>query len=757
LSEFLLRVLTPSDTASCQALDQGLLAWLHARQKDGPAQRREFGLRSYTHDLCQAFISIYSLKLAQCAYQLREQWSHYRDWLTPLTVDSSREPVLHMLRVLALCPDEDDVGLLPLWTQLVVRSGDAQDHADYPSRYLHLGLRGIRALPNAQDDNLNKRALLTALAYRAAQHFGTPRQSRALEQFKTVWSELKDLYLSTQSDYWRTLENETFNALSLHREQKDILIQSLNAKKLNDLRSKMSRAEGLPNQTPFTATSIQPPLTGFDAALALLKDKSVPAAQSWPKLQTVLDRQLRFAQTTGDVYYYTRTLSNLGERWARKRVTERDSELLNAFEPYALQGITLDPGNPYMWMVWVSVLQKQQRHELLETVLWDMHRRFPEQEPGRVELARLYLYGPTKRYSEAEALLQEVANANPKHEPSRVELARLYLYGPTKRYSEAEALLQEVANPKNEPSRVELAKLYFMQKKVPQAVALLETFLNSYPHNRTAKKVLADLQDPKGGHAHMRRYEQQVEQQMRSNSLAAPQNKTSQETVAMRGISLFPSELQDDLAQLEKAFFSQRYGDLNSQSLAKKVIEQAAMQANPSVQALIGTRQTWGLALQTLAHPAQKSAEPSTALQSVTQTLRQDLPGSYAAQATAVFFATDGAPAWQALQKKFPHQFIQTILLQGVQEKHTHRALTPETTQKLERLQRELQPSELGVQVSQANESALAEEAEARRDDSRLSNQARQQAHLLRVIQHTLTPDYPLPALLQQAEYLLAA
>jgi tetratricopeptide (TPR) repeat protein len=119
------------------------------------------------------------------------------------------------------------------------------------------------------------------------------------------------------------------------------------------------------------------------------------------------------------------------------------------------------PTRPHSWMLWAKWFAIQGREEPREWTLREMARLFPDNEPARVELARLLIRRGKAHWDEAELWLREAAERNRDREHSHVELARLLIRRGETHWDEAELWLREAAkrNPTRQHSRVELARL----------------------------------------------------------------------------------------------------------------------------------------------------------------------------------------------------------------------------------------------------------------------------------------------------------
>jgi len=170
----------------------------------------------------------------------------------------------------------------------------------------------------------------------------------------------------------------------------------------------------------------------------LLSDinKSKQSAESLAqRFFKILDQHYTYAQATGDSYFFITTLSNLGTcLLKRHRFTPA---ILNHLQQMIERGLSLEPMDPFIWMLWANCLAHLNQPEAQEWVLRETVRLFPNNEPSRVELARLLMRQGDDL--QAEKWLRDVIAISPNHGHSRVMLAQfLARRGKT---SEAEELL----------------------------------------------------------------------------------------------------------------------------------------------------------------------------------------------------------------------------------------------------------------------------------------------------------------------------
>ncbi len=648
LSEFLLDVV-PDDRAWKAKLGEGLLSWLEERRSDGVARRREHGLNAYLLDLREAFASIHLLKLQDCADALRARKPLYDRWLTPLTISSARDVRLEYWRVLALCPS--DASLLPRWVQWVREAGDSSIF-HYPARYGSVALRALRALPNDEDDRFNLRVILLALIWRAMDQYPeAKRRSQAINELMTTWREIRALY-PRSNDFWASLEGQILASMPTSIDQRRWLQTAVG---MTPLHLPEGATQGLTRPSDR-----RPVLPAVEERLSVEEAiRSEAPARSFEKLRAHLAKQSAYASATGDSYFLIRTLSNLGTKWLRGEALPLAA--LQSLERMAVDGIDWEPANAYIWSLWTTCLVRQKRFDVAESVMWDMRRRFPENAPCRVELARLLMYGPDKRHGDAEALLREAIGRQPLHQFAQVELARLLMFGSETRYAEAEVLLRKVIEEHldNEASRIELARLLVHRtSSYSEALALVKTIPR---RTSLGQSVLLRLET---GAAAAEYFE---ERWQRSKLEFATVTVEYQPLVDAQKNSFFDERSSghdphdSDISQLEREAFrisaklrtKSGHSSLGVDDLS--TLAEIARSSDPGISALAEAHWLW------------LSAHGETAI--VKADLENDYPGSYAVQASAVWWRSSGedAQAWKGLESRFFNRRAETLALRMLQ------------------------------------------------------------------------------------------
>ena len=274
--------------------------------------------------------------------------------------------------------------------------------------------------------------MVTALLHHAARDGDA---NSAFRFFSQRYSALRGFY-PLGPVHWQTVLDAALNAFENHAKHQPIaraLIENIQA---------VPKPKP-PRKPPVVAERMRP--SDRVANEQLLRDIR-QARQSGDslvdRLCSMLEQNYRYAEATGDSYYFVHTLSNHGTQLLKRYRLSAAS--LVRLSGMVERGLAWEPMDPFMWMLWANVFGHQQQWAEQEWVLRETARLFPNNEPSRVELARLLIRRGEDRWDEAERWLREATERNPDKEPSRVELARLLIRRGVDRWDEAERWLREV-------------------------------------------------------------------------------------------------------------------------------------------------------------------------------------------------------------------------------------------------------------------------------------------------------------------------
>ena len=400
-------------------LDQGLGEWLAEAMAHDAEWRRRDGLQAHLYRLGEALATVGLIGLPQTAYRLRELSPAYRRWLQRYDYGYGDSPYAAYWR--ALGSTQKDPSLRQQWHEFVANAGD-QGHP----RYLQpLGLAGLRRLPvGAVERQL---AMINAVLRRAWRL----RTEEAVGEFAERLAALRAEF-PMANDTWRGRALRLVQLLE-EDEQSRPSWNAQEAARLNEFRARLLAAV-----QPFigdldlgyaTACSIEiPSLPTFDEGVRTHHELLAKKPMAIGRALDLFERHRRYAEASGDSYFFVRTLCNLGHRLLRN--PGADAAAMDSLRDLLRHALALEPGNAYSWSFWAELEQAQGEEDVAEAVLWEAVRRFPDNEPTRVELALLLQRRHAREQThsllaEAEQLLREVVAANPRSEHSRSELARL--------------------------------------------------------------------------------------------------------------------------------------------------------------------------------------------------------------------------------------------------------------------------------------------------------------------------------------------
>ena len=501
-AEFMQRALADAvpDAEVRARLDEGLSAWLAEAMARDAEWRRSDGVQAHLYRLNEAFAAVSLLRPPRTAYRLRELSPAYRRWLQRYDYGYGDGPYAGYWRALA-GTQGDDAGLRRQWHEFVVQAGGQR----YPRYLFQVGMAGLRGLPI--DTEQRQLATINALL-RRAWRIGS---DDALADFAERLSALRAEY-PMANDTWRGRVLRVVQLLEAdedaHRKTPSKARQSRDAGRLAAFKAKLGQAVkpvigdlALGEATARSVTMpAMPTIQEFDKVKSELSDRHPMAIKHALEL---FEAHHAYAEASGDSYFFVRTLCNLGHRLLKQ--PGLDAGTLDSLRALLRHALVWGPDDPYPWSFWAELEQTEGREDIAETVLWEAVRRFPDDEPSRVELALLLQRrhardGDPALLAEAEQLLREAVAANPRNEASRVELALLLQRrhardGDPARLAEAEQLLRAVvaANPRNLHSRSELARLLARNGRTEPASALLKEGLAGRD-NPIWRRMLADIE-----------------------------------------------------------------------------------------------------------------------------------------------------------------------------------------------------------------------------------------------------------------------
>jgi Flp pilus assembly protein TadD len=454
---------TPEYAEQRKQLDNALLYWLTTMRRDYAAQVKRLGYGVYSKRLCDALTSIQLLDLPLSIYHLRETASSWLNWLTPLRLAPERDPALEYWRVLTHRQGEQ-ADPAP-WLQLA---------NDPRLEYLSVALVGLQRLPISTNAQRNQQTQLLALLRHAVL---LPDSGQAFAFFTQQYAALRATYPAAP-EHWRNL---------LGTVVKGFKAQSTFAK---EVLAKITQHTNAQPQRGATRTlTLQPAdQTEFNNLVKDIKKSQHSAESLAQRLFTLLDKNYAYSQATGDSFYFIRTLSKQGSLLLKRHKLIDTS--MNSLQLMIERGLSLQPMNSSMWMIWAKWLECSGHQDAEEWVLRETIRLFPSSAP-RIVLGKMLIH--RKKYKEAEYWLKEAFALNPNDNRPRIVLATLFER--QGKYEDAKRWLLEAVeyNPDDEPPRVKLALLLMRQGERDEAKYQLLEAAKRNPRHMPCREVLAQL------------------------------------------------------------------------------------------------------------------------------------------------------------------------------------------------------------------------------------------------------------------------
>ena len=451
-----------------QQLDTALFAWFASMRKEYTRQVARLGFGVYSKRLCDCLIAAQLLDLQMFPYQLRQGLDSWLRWLTPLRLAPERDPALECWRLLGR--QQEERSFITAWLRLA---------SDGRPEYLDVALFGLQGA--CSDENKQVLMLLALMIHESVCYTSG---AEANSHFKKQYAALRGLYSLNQQIWQQHLQA----ALAVFSNR----AQGKAARELHQILSEKATKTAGSSKPKVFPVSTAGRESLFHALQAGQQKDAVQLAERFFENQ---EQNLRFAEQTGNSYFFIRTLSSQGSILLKRYPLAADA--MRRLGRMIEQGLAWEPYNPFVWMLWADWYAKKKQFRQREWILRETVRLFPDNEPSRVELARLLINRGEEHWDEAEKWLREVIERNPDNEPSRVELARLLINRGEEHWDEAEKWLREVIerHPDNEPSRVELARLLINrgEEHWDEAENWLREVIDRHPDNEPSRVELARL------------------------------------------------------------------------------------------------------------------------------------------------------------------------------------------------------------------------------------------------------------------------
>lgn len=456
-------------------LDEGLAAWLlDQRQAPLPAPRK---LGAYAAQVCEALQWPLYFDLPHARRVLKAERARWLPWLGSLSLTAYRDPEYDYWQLLAAQQPDDSLQFF--WQCFVLEAGRTRS-----VRYLNLGLLALAKLPLSEDDSLrNLRLQVQALVnrYQSRKRWGTPAQQELAEALRNVMGR----NLSMGQDNYRAFLKELLLPLGEDKATSVLALLGL---------AQIQR----PVAGRFNAGyKLQPPADGLEATSAVASvRRSTCLAQAWNVIAPLLSAHEAHLHNSGDPYDFVRALDTCA-RALCKQYRLQDPEIQTRLFQWIHLALRVDAENPRLWMLWQLALRQAGQPQRAQWVLWDMTRRFPEQLPCRVELARLLAEsGTADDLVHAQRLLQQVLVLDPDHLHAHSTLAQLAI---ARRHWDAALTHAQTGlriAPGNEPCAVLQATAHARRDEpgdLQMAIDQLQRFVHRYAGNLNAESLLQKL------------------------------------------------------------------------------------------------------------------------------------------------------------------------------------------------------------------------------------------------------------------------
>jgi len=330
------------------------------------------------------------------------------------TVDRGLDLRREFFQVLALSQDVaaehglEPRRLMPLWLSVCAESGDT---GRYDASYLRVALLGLRRLPLGSEFDANEDFALQGLARWAV----TQRPSTTA--FEREWRILEGVF-PRDVGFWTdrvqaaitAAESElseltkgaetTFPVAAWWREDVDIHPDA------RTVARNIFFAEPVP----------------MNEWQSVLRSVAQPLDEIKMRVETLMNRQRRYADVSGDVFYLVRTACNFGMRLIEMGAQDERFERGKLAVSLATLAFKYDPMNIYAWSLMRDALAAAGRIADAELVGWEAIRRFPEDCRWRNQLATVLTIHSGK-VKEAVALLRETIALFPQEPYARTQLA----------------------------------------------------------------------------------------------------------------------------------------------------------------------------------------------------------------------------------------------------------------------------------------------------------------------------------------------
>ena len=463
--EFLLQAFANGSAEDRASLDGALYAWLFSMRDSYADEIQALGDRAYGKRIGDALIALQLLELPSTRERIRTSLDEWLRWLRPLRTAPERDPALECWRLMAI--GQTDTRHEPDWLRLAV---------DRRPEYLNVALAGLRSLPNHGDARINQTLLLQALFRHAVSAYHDHAVARRFVNRRLA--ALRAAY-PRSPQHWR-----------------DVLIGVLETNEYDE----HPVAKELRHALRPTGSQHKPVVHRLPSRNRLLRletdirDERRPPPALTKRFFGLIAEYANHADSSGSGHYFVRSLHNLANPFLDRGcfAPSQMPDLRVRIE----QALAWEPWNPFCWMLLGDWYGAEGDVHMRESVLREMLRLFPDDEPSRVELARILIDRGGDHREEAQRRLREAASLSDDHLYARVELARFLMSSGDDGMPEAEDLLRHVLDrePRNAVASRFLGRLLAIRPEHwDNAESLLKEALRQSPDDLDALVPLGRL------------------------------------------------------------------------------------------------------------------------------------------------------------------------------------------------------------------------------------------------------------------------
>ncbi|MFY9821582.1 MAG: tetratricopeptide repeat protein [Thermoanaerobaculia bacterium] len=448
-------------------LDEALAAWIEANWGIFPQERSAARMADAWSRLTN--VVTYVEDLPRAAQALRSHFEDRDDFLGPLSVSPSRDPLGRYL--MAVAEHQEDRHLAPFWWSLC----DLQDGV--PFHRAPCAIAGLLGLPPLDETQ--------AGGFREQAAWGVVRLAEALHRR----IERRELQSTRARDEWLWTARRAMARLPFPASWQEIFEEAIR--------------RGIPAECQAWLEIVAPSLT---SELGNLSSRHRPREtfdiHSWPKRAQSIARALRenqpqaleqarvllreeehYALLYGDSGNLVRSLRNFTSSvW--RRVPERALQ-------WAEMAVSWEPWDAYSWNILTQARWKARGAEAGLSLAWEAVERFPENSVARNGLAEILK--SVGHLAEAEAVYRQAMTELPTNDVTRNGLAGLLKE--VGRLAEAESVYRQTMRdfPSNTYARNGLAEILKEAGRLDEAELVYRQTIAELPTNVVTLNGLAGL------------------------------------------------------------------------------------------------------------------------------------------------------------------------------------------------------------------------------------------------------------------------